>query len=439
MKTRSLVHKFTEKVVLFLAKGGFLKAMAKLSGATFLGQVITILASLILTRLYTPSDFGMLGVFTAIATQLGVFICMRYDWAIPITREDKKAADIVFLACLITFLVTIAIALVCTISSQQIADWGKVPVLAKYLWLMPIATAVAGLFQIFNYWVLRQKDFSIIAKAQVAKSIWSNGIQIGLGFLNIGVLGLLIGYVINQSAGLKPLILFFHKNGRQYLKDFSLARCLAVGKEYTSFVSSCVTSCFFNYAAISAPAILLAFYYGTEEVGLFALAQRITSIPALLISNSVSQVYFANACELIHTDPKGLDRLHTRTTILLFSISLIIGFVLLFAPWIVPTFFGKEWQVSGTMCQYMAPMLLSAFSVSPLTMLEWLNQKIELVGWQAIRLVALVIGFYACNYYRMPVEICIGVFSCTTAIAYGLLFLLNKRAIGRLIDGSLKI
>jgi hypothetical protein len=82
---------------------------------------------------------------------------------------------------------------------------------------------------------------------------------------------------------------------------------------------------------------------------------------------------------------------------------------------------------------------LSAFSVSPLTMLEWLNQKIELVGWQAIRLVALVIGFYACNYYRMPVEICIGVFSCTTAIAYGLLFLLNKRAIGRLIDGSLKI
>jgi O-antigen/teichoic acid export membrane protein len=439
MKAPPLVSKFIDRILLYLAKGGFLKAVAKLSGATFLGQVVSILASLILTRLYTPADFGVLGVFMAIATQLAVFICMRYEWAVLPAKEDKKAADLIFLASIITFWMTMAIAIVCAISGEQIAGWVKVPALARFLWLMPIATAAAGLFQIFNYWALRQKDFSIVAKAQVAKSLWSNGIQIGLGFLNTGALGLLIGYVVNQSAGLQPLMSFFWRNGRQFVRDFSLVRCLGVGKEYGKFVTSCVASSFFNYAAISAPAILLAFYYGTEEVGLFALAQRISSIPAVLIGNSISQVYFANACELIHTDPKELDKLYTRTTILLFGISLVVGFVLLFAPWIVPTLFGKQWQTSGTMCQYMAPMLLSTLCVSPLTMLEWLDRNVEILVWHSIRLIALITGFYLSDYYHLSVEMCIGVFSCITAVSYAVLFLLNKYAIYRLIDNRIEI
>jgi O-antigen/teichoic acid export membrane protein len=439
MKTPPLVRKFIEHVPLYLAKGGFLKAVAKLSGATVLGQVVSILASLILTRLYTPGDFGVLGVFTAIATQLSVFICMRYEWAILPAKEDKKAADILFLSITLTVLVTAIVAVLVSVGSEQIAVWVKVPALAKFLWLMPIAVLSAGLFQIFNYWALRQKDFSIVAKAQVSKSLWSNGFQIGLGFLNWGALGLLIGYTINQFAGLKPLISFFLRDGKQYLKSYSIDNCIAAGKEYLVFVSSCVTSSFFNYAAMSAPAILLAFYYGTEEVGLFALAQRITSIPAVLISNSVSQVYFSNACELIHTDPRELGRLYTRTTLLLFGVSLLVGCGLLLAPWIVPTLFGRQWQSSGIMCQYMAPMLLSTLCVSPLTMLEWLNQNVEILVWHSIRLILIVMGFYLSNYYQLSAEVCIGIFSGITAVSYAILFLLNKHAINRLINGTLKI
>jgi O-antigen/teichoic acid export membrane protein len=439
MKTPPLVRKFIDNVLLYLAKGGFLKAVAKLSGATVLGQVVSILASLILTRLYTPGDFGVLGVFTAIATQLSVFICMRYEWAILPAKEDKKAADVLFLSCTLTLFVTVVIAAIVSIGSEQIAVSMKVPALAKFLWLMPVATLSAGLFQIFNYWALRQKDFSIVAKAQVSKSLWSNGVQVGLGFLHWGALGLLIGFTINQFAGLKPLFSLFWRNGKQYLKNYSIANCIAAGKEYFVFVASCVTSSFFNSAAMSAPAILLAFYYGTEEVGLFALAQRITSIPAVLISNSVSQVYVANACALIHTDPRELKRLHARTTMLLFGLSLVVSCGLFLAPWIVPTLFGKQWQSAGIMCQYMAPMLLSTLCVSPLTMLEWLNQNVEILIWHSIRLILIVMGFYLSNSYHLSAEVCIGIFSGITGVSYAILFLLNRRAIERLIEGTLKV
>jgi O-antigen/teichoic acid export membrane protein len=439
MKPAPLITKFIDGVVLSLAKGGFLKAVAKLSGATFLGQVVSILASLILTRLYTPADFGILGVFMAISGQLAVFICMRYEWAILPAKDDRKAADLVFLCALLTTIVSTIVAIVCLFASTQIAAWVKVPGLARFMWLMPIAVGCGGLFQIFNYWALRQKDFSIIAQAQVTKSLWSNGIQIGLGFLNAGAMGLLIGYIVNQLAGLKALLSFFWRDGQKYMAVFSIASCTSVGREYLGFITSCVTSSFFNYAAISAPSILLAFYYGTEEVGFFALAQRITSIPAVLISGAVSQVYFANACELIHTDPKELGRLYIRTTLLLFSVSLAVIMVLFFTPWIVPIVFGKQWQLSGIMCQYMSPMLLSTLCVSPLTMLEWLNKNSEILVWNVLRFFSLIIVFHLSHYFHLSIDKCIGIFSLVTAFYYGVLFLMNKYAIDRLANPSIKI
>jgi O-antigen/teichoic acid export membrane protein len=438
MKTPPLVRKFIDRVILYLAKGGFLKAVAKLSGATFLGQVVSILASLILTRLYTPDDFGILGVFSAISGPLSAFICLRYEWAIVPAKGDEKAANLLFLSSLLTGIVTVVIAIVCFIGSEQIALWMKVPRLANFLWLVPIGVSCAGLFQTFNFWALRKKDFSIVAKAQVDKSLWSNGIQIGLGLLNVGALGLIIGYGVNQLAGLKALVSFFWRNGKQHLETFSFSSCIAVGREYLGSVSAWVASSFFSYAAISVPSILLAFYYGTEEVGFFTLAQRITSIPAVLISNAIFQVYFTNACELIHTDPQKLKDLYIRTTSLLFIVSCCTGIILLFSPWIVPIFFGKQWQSSGTMCQYMAPMLMTTLCVSPLTMLEWLDRNIELLIWHSLRLVAIVAGFYFSGHYGLSVENCIGVFSCITAVSYAILFLINKHAIEQLLDSSPK-
>jgi hypothetical protein len=68
------LRKYIDGFLNYLAKGGFLKAIAKLSGATVLGQIISVLSSIILTRLYSPADFGVLGVFTALSWQC-LFAC----------------------------------------------------------------------------------------------------------------------------------------------------------------------------------------------------------------------------------------------------------------------------------------------------------------------------------------------------------------------------
>jgi O-antigen/teichoic acid export membrane protein len=434
MKRISFASTAIKNVLDYLGKTGFLKAAAKLSGATAIGQVVSLLASLILTRLYVPNDFGILGIFNAIIGQLTVVISLRYEWAILTPKEDEKAVNVVFISSFLTIIVTTIITLLIIIMSPMtVATWLKVPSMAKYIWLVPIASFSGGMYQIFNYWALRQKDFSIISKTQISKSIWSNGIQIGMGFFKFGALGLLVGSVINQLAGVIPLIRLFIKTSNKYIANYSIRDSVGVFKEYLKFALSCVASSFFNYAAISAPVVLIAFYYDTQAVGLFALAQRLTSLPAIFIGSAISQVYFTHACELVHKDPVELKKLHIRTTLLLLGVSVSMDVCLLAAPWFVPLIFGNQWQGTGLMALYMTPMLLFTISVSPLSMLEWLDKNVEVLIWHVIRLALISMGFYLSHLYHLSAPEAIGVFSIVNGLMYAILFLLNKQAINDLI------
>ena len=59
--------KLPEFVKRFLPESAFAKNVNVLVGGTALGQVITVLASPLLTRLYAAEDFGVLAVYSSIA------------------------------------------------------------------------------------------------------------------------------------------------------------------------------------------------------------------------------------------------------------------------------------------------------------------------------------------------------------------------------------
>lgn len=433
MQFLKLSQRSFNEVIPYLVNGGFLKAVAKLSGATALGQIVSVLASLLLTRLYTPEDFGFLAVFTALLSQMTVFTSFRYEWAIPPAKDDDTAFDLVLLSLALVVVVTLLTATGVLIHSVQIAKWVNLPTISSYLYLLPIAVFFIGCYQVFNYWGLRRKEFTLLAQSQIAKSIWTSGSQISLGLISNGPLGLLIGVVINQLAGTSALVALFWKDYQKSSRRPSFQHLANVGQNHAGFAGLCIASSFFNYAAISAPTLMLSYFYTPDAVGAFSLAQRFSGIPAIFIGNAISQVYFASACRLVHDDPKELKRLHFRTTLLLLGVSSLACLCFLFSPWIVPIVFGKEWYQAGIMMQYMVPMLLLTIAVSPLTMLEWLGKNTEVLIWHTIRLALIVVGFLFAQSQHFSAAVSIGIFSAITAIMYAILLLLNHLAIERLI------
>ena len=72
----------------------FTTDVLKLVTGTTFAQVITILASPLLTRLYGPEAFGFLALFTSITSIIGVIACMRYEMAIMLPKTDEEAANL---------------------------------------------------------------------------------------------------------------------------------------------------------------------------------------------------------------------------------------------------------------------------------------------------------------------------------------------------------
>ena len=79
----------------------FRNSVALLGVGTATGQAITLVSAPILTRLYTPADFGAFGVFAAIVGFMAGITTLQYGMAIPLPARDRAAASLLVLCVLL--------------------------------------------------------------------------------------------------------------------------------------------------------------------------------------------------------------------------------------------------------------------------------------------------------------------------------------------------
>ena len=68
-----------------------LRASLTLMAGGALAQALPLLLGPLLTRLYTPTQFGLYHLFMAVAANLAVVACARYEHALPMAQRCRKA------------------------------------------------------------------------------------------------------------------------------------------------------------------------------------------------------------------------------------------------------------------------------------------------------------------------------------------------------------
>ena len=86
----------------FKPKSEFNRNILTLMTGTTIAQAIPIAISPILTRIYTPEDFGIFAIFLAITLIIGGIANGRYELAIMIPKKDEDAINIFALGFIIT-------------------------------------------------------------------------------------------------------------------------------------------------------------------------------------------------------------------------------------------------------------------------------------------------------------------------------------------------
>ncbi|HEX7001835.1 MAG TPA: hypothetical protein VF164_09075, partial [Trueperaceae bacterium] len=72
-----------------------LRNVGMLAVGTAAGHVVSILAAPLLTRVYSPADFGLLAVFTAVTAIAGVAVSLRLGLAVAVPAEHEEGIEIV--------------------------------------------------------------------------------------------------------------------------------------------------------------------------------------------------------------------------------------------------------------------------------------------------------------------------------------------------------
>ena len=412
-----------------LPKSGFARNVGMLAGGTALGQGIVILASPVLTRLYTPEDFGYLAVYAALLAIIVVVGSLRYQLAIPLPETDEDAFNLLALSFIALLVVTGLISLILWGFGAEFFDLLNAGVLLPYLWLLPIGLLGAGAYQALSYWAIRKNTFRHLAVTKLTQGVGLVIAQVALGLFKLGPMGLIVGDVVGRVAGSGTLARLTFRTG--LWKSLSLNRLKQNAIRYRRFPILSSGSALLNSVGLQLPSLMLLVFYGPQVAGWFSLSQRIIGIPMTLLGTSVSQVYVGKAAQLARESPSQLRSLFYKTASRLFLLAALPSLALmLFGPWLFALVFGSSWLQSGHYMRILAPMFLIQLSVVPLS--QTLNilerQELQLL-WDAGRFV-LVFGtlWLAQAMAWTDTQAMIG-FSVIMSLAYGGLLGLSLMAL----------
>ncbi|MCW8905852.1 MAG: oligosaccharide flippase family protein [Sedimenticola sp.] len=411
----------------------------RLISGTGIGQVVSLAVSPVLTRLFAPEAFGMAAIFTAITGIIGSLVCLRYEQAIVLPKDDDEAANILYLCLLVAMVVSGSTFLLITYFDSGFYDIEHLIQVGGYLWLVPLSVLISGIYFIFQFWNTRTKNYTRISISTVSGSIANTGTSLSLGSLGHVTGGSLILASIGGQIVSSVMLAFqiIRADGKFLLKSFSLRKILLCIKRYRKFPLYGSWSILLGNGAWLLPTILMGAYFSPVFVGYYALGFRILQVPTSLIGSSIGQVFLQESAEaqINGTLPELLERLFEK----LVALSLLPFLMLMVIGQDMYAFvFGSEWREAGLYTQILAPWALLWFLSSPLTCLFTVmeRQKLQL-RWNVANFLTRVLAIFVGVYFNSSIltVILLGFFG---VIVYGYKIVLSFRIAKTQLANSMK-
>lgn len=378
-------------------KSEFSRNVLTLMTGTTIAQAIPMAISPILTRIYTPEDFGVFAIYMSMAAIISIMATGRYEMAIMLPKEDEDVKKIVKLIVMILSSVVLVVFLIVFIFNFQISNLFENKEISNWLYFLPLSILLTSLYQVFNYLLIREKNFKRLATNKVIVSTTNATTQLGIGLSVQNAFGLLLGNLLGFIVSI-----FFIVKSKVVNRYFNFTNLPIkdVAKEYKNFPKYDVPSVLVNVMANQLPILALGKFFGLGVLGHYSLMYKVLMMPINLLSNTVLDVFKQKATEDYNRD--GNCKVIFIST---FKRLVLIGFVPftilgIFAPELFSFVFGEKWRVAGEFAQIMTPMFFINFIVNPLSYTFFIVQKqrMNLIGQMTLLVLTVISIYYGVNY-----------------------------------------
>lgn len=399
--------------IMRLKNNRFVKDTAILTLGVAIAQIVPILAYPILSRIYTPEDFGLLAPITSIIAILGIVVTLKYENAIFITKSQHDCSSLLIGIFIISFSFLSILELIIILFSEQLSILLNNYSLKNWLWVCPISAGCVVLFNCFNEWCIRNGRFKSLSINKIVNGISLPGGKLifsGAVFRSFGlIMGDLLGHII---TGASCLIRMFRtdKNIFDGISGIEIKQTLLRYSDCPKFI---LPGQLLNKIAYEMPVFVIMAQFSTEIVGYFSMSMMVLALPTIVIGRSIGDTFRKKAADL-YIKSGNFTAFWIRIVSFTMALS-IVGFLILalIAPQLFNFVLGEEWSVSAKYCRILCPMLAVSFVSQIVSYVYIIVERMKtLLFWQLFYFLSTAIGIGIGAYFYKTIE----------ATLYGLVF-----------------
>jgi O-antigen/teichoic acid export membrane protein len=378
-----------------IIKRSFLRNVFTLAGGTTISQGVVVLASPILTRLYTPEVFGSFGVFVSLVMVLACIATLGYEFAIPLPEDENHALAICGLSMGIALLYTLLLSVPIFVFDADIARLTGAPQLERYLWLLPVGVLGIGLYQPLYYLSVRKARYATLSQTRITQSLVMQIMQIAA--YAAGLAGLLAGYVTSRYAGISSLLRAL-PSWRTFRTAITVSALAKQARTHRRFPLWSAPGTLLNTVGVEVPMLAFSALFSSHAAGLYALMHRVLSLPVVLIGAAVADIFFSDAAEAYREGRLGTLVGDMLNQLLWLGLPAAAALMII-GPTLFTVIFGQAWTQAGELAIYASPWLFMALLASPISRVFWVvNQQRELFLLQLLQMTtgvaAIATGIY---------------------------------------------
>ncbi|MBT8326085.1 MAG: oligosaccharide flippase family protein [Bacteroidia bacterium] len=312
-------------------------------------------------RIYDPEQFGELEVLLKISAVFIAIAGFRYEMAIVVENEARKARDLTRLSIFLNSIISSILLILILLFRQQFSHWLGITN-HNILFVIPLIVWLSGCAEAIILWRNREKKYRTISVNRIATSASATGYKLSHPFIaSIPINGLVLGQVIGQLVALVhiayklPFNLF--RTTKKRLKE--------VAQLYKSFPIYSMPSGLLNLLATSMPVFLISYYAGQKATGYFAYAFKLSYLPLGMIALAMGQVLFERLSRM-KDDRTETAEISQNLLKLLVGISVIPAIVLFFwGEELMVWAMGSKWKIAGVYVENTILFYIAMFVSNP--------------------------------------------------------------------------
>jgi len=336
-------------------------------GGTLAANVLSMFFSPVITRLFTPENFGAFAFFSTIGSIILKSSTLSFDQAIIIVNDDENAISLSALAFSAMIVIAILFVSIIYVFNQPFSMLFNQLDFHQYSFLLLFFIFSKGGLNIGNNLLIRKKKFRNVAEGKFLESLFSGIIKIVFGFfIGANVSGLLGGLILGTTCafifiGIKNINIYSYKK----IIKVNIKKMGCVGKRYQDFAKYNYWTSLVNHISQNMTVLFLSVFYTPEIIGFYALGRRMVTLPVEYLSDSFYKVYLQSVSEKI-TKNQAIVNAMKKATLYLVLIGIIPFSVLfIYGPSLFSFVFGQAWETSGDIVRLLIPGYFMVFINRP--------------------------------------------------------------------------